>query len=88
MLGPSGSQTLMEFLSRQARRPSFIWRPHLAKDGNMWSALYGDNIQEGVCGFGKTPEEAMLAFDKAWVREVGSAVNISPREEAANDSSL
>lgn len=24
------------------------------KDGNKWSFLYGDNIQEGICGFGET----------------------------------
>ena len=30
------------------------------KDGNQWCFLYGENIQEGVCGFGKT------IFDAAW----------------------
>jgi hypothetical protein len=39
---------------------------HLSKDGNTWSYLLGDNIQEGVCGFGKTPYEAALAFEKAY----------------------
>lgn len=24
------------------------------KDGNQWCFLYGDNIQEGICGFGDT----------------------------------
>jgi hypothetical protein len=41
-------------------------RPTLSADGTMWCALYGDNLQEGVAGFGETPEEAMLAFDLAW----------------------
>jgi len=27
--------------------------------------MLGANAQEGVCGFGKTPEEAMWDFDKA-----------------------
>ena len=67
MLGPMVTQMIGEFLSTQARRPSYIWRPHLIKDGNSWSALYGDNIQEGVCGFGNSPEQAMRAFDEAWV---------------------
>lgn len=32
----------------------------LSKDGNMWCFLWGDNLQEGVCGFGET------IFDAAW----------------------
>ena len=47
-------------------RPSVLWRPTVAPDGNKWSALYGTNLMEGVCGFGDTPEEAMRDFDKNW----------------------
>lgn len=32
------------------------------KDGNMWCYLYGNNIQDGVCGFGKTILEAAIDF--------------------------
>ena len=28
-------------------------------DGNMWCALFGEDLQSGYCGFGKTPEEAL-----------------------------
>jgi hypothetical protein len=47
-------------------RPSAVFRPVLSKDGNMWCALYGENIQIGVTGFGETPDAAMREFDKAW----------------------
>lgn len=53
-------------IEAEQTRPSVLYRPDLAKDGNMWSALYGSNIQEGVCGYGETPAAAMAAFDKAW----------------------
>lgn len=43
-----------------------IYKPRVFKDGDKWCALLGLNIQEGVCGFGNTPEEACLAFDKEW----------------------
>jgi hypothetical protein len=46
--------------------PHYLYKPKLSLDGNMWCALLGDNIQEGVCGFGETPEKAMAEFDKAW----------------------
>lgn len=47
-------------------RPSTIFRPRISIDGDQWCALYGDNLQNGVAGFGDTPDLAMAAFDKAW----------------------
>lgn len=32
------------------------------KDGNQWCILAGDNIQEGICGFGDTIDEALYQF--------------------------
>lgn len=32
------------------------------KDGTSWMFLYGDNIQEGICGFGDSIREAALDF--------------------------
>ncbi len=50
-------------------RPSAVYRPAVYPDGDKWCALYGVNLMEGVCGFGDTPEEAMRAFDQAWLKE-------------------
>ena len=47
-------------------RPSYLYKPTLNRDGNRWCALHGENLQEGIAGFGDTPGEAMLAFDRAW----------------------
>ena len=44
-------------------RPSVLYRPALAPDGNQWCALYGANLMEGIAGFGDTPELAMCDFD-------------------------
>lgn len=46
--------------------PHVLMRPTVVPDGNKWSALYGSNLMEGVCGFGDTPEEAVRDFDKNW----------------------
>jgi hypothetical protein len=32
----------------------------------MAEQLYGDNLQDGVGGFGDSPAEAMADFDKNW----------------------
>lgn len=47
--------------------PSAVMRPSIFADGDMWCALYGANIHEGVCGFGKTPSEASAQFDVSWL---------------------
>ena len=54
---------------RARRAPHVLMRPTLMRDGTMWCALYGENLQEGVTGFGETPEKAMEAFDTAWEKE-------------------
>jgi len=46
--------------------PSCLYRPRLFIDGNEWCALYGENLQDGVAGFGRSPAEACDAFDRAW----------------------
>ena len=76
------------------QRPSVVYRPSLYPDGSMWCALYGDNIMEGVCGFGETPSKAMYAFDEAWLKgrtpaamsAMGAKIaEEEAREEAANN---
>mgnify|MGYP001581463952 FL=1 len=49
-----------------AARPSSRLRPKLSLDGGQWCALYGDNIQDGIAGFGGSPAEAYAAFDVVW----------------------
>lgn len=46
--------------------PSVIYRPRLFIDGDKWCALYGDNIQDGVAGFGSSPAAAVHDFNCNW----------------------
>lgn len=41
-------------------------KPRITKDGNQWCVLYGDNLQDGIAGFGDTPHAAILDFNKAF----------------------
>jgi hypothetical protein len=36
----------------------------LSLDGNMWCVLKGENLQNGVSGFGETPYKALMLFQK------------------------
>jgi hypothetical protein len=51
-------------------RPSAIYKPTIGRDGNMWIAVLGDNLQEGVVGVGETPDKAMADFDKNWFEPI------------------
>jgi len=47
-------------------RPSAVYRPTISLDGNMYCALYGEDLMSGCAGFGVTMDAAMWDFDKNW----------------------
>lgn len=49
--------------------PHVLYKPTLMADGTKWCALFGEDLQVGVAGFGDTPADAMAAFDKAWMSQ-------------------
>lgn len=53
--------------SLEQREPFILLRPSLFVDGNQWCALYGEDLQRGVAGFGDTPEAAAADFNKNWI---------------------
>ena len=50
----------------EMQRPFVLLKPSMKPDGDHWCALYGENLQDGVCGFGETPDLAAIDFDKNW----------------------
>lgn len=63
------AQCAISSVEMEHMRPSVLFRPALSIDGNQWCALYGENLQDGVAGFGDSPEEAMRDFDKEFSRK-------------------
>lgn len=59
----------MRNLYDEQMRPSTLYKPRVFPDGDMWCALYGINIQEGVAGFGESPALAMEDFDVNWCKK-------------------
>ena len=57
-------------LSFELLRPFRLMKTSIHIDGNQWCVLYGDNLQDGVAGFGDSPDEASRAFDKAWYEKL------------------
>jgi len=46
-----------------------LLKPRIFIDGNQWCVLYGENLQDGVAGFGSSPIKAVYDFNKAWHKE-------------------
>jgi hypothetical protein len=55
-------------------------QPKLSKDGDQFCFLYGENLQEGIAGFGKTPMEAASDFCHSFMNET-----IPELKEAKNE---
>ncbi|MFA6364225.1 hypothetical protein [Methanoregula sp.] len=51
-------------------RPFMMLKPTVSIDGDMWCCLYGENLQGGVAGFGKSPDLASRDFDRAWYEQL------------------
>lgn len=49
-----------------------VLKPAIYKDGDMWCALHGEDLQVGIAGFGPTPALALAAFESAMCNEHGA----------------
>lgn len=56
----------MQVTAMRQGSPHVLMRPRIFPDGTAWCALYGEDLQAGVAGFGDTPEAACADFDKNW----------------------
>lgn len=64
---PEVVRACMADVANEMTRPFVLLRPKVFPDGDQWCALYGDNLQDGVCGFGDTPAKAATQFDIEWL---------------------
>jgi hypothetical protein len=48
--------------------PSAVRRPRLRARGEIWIALLGPSVQNGIVGFGKSVESALRAFDAQYLK--------------------
>ena len=65
MVAATAESSMAEIVQEQIR-PSVLFKPSIAIDGDKWLALYGENLQDGVAGSGDSPAEAMKDFDSNW----------------------
>ncbi len=74
-------------VTEQARRAAHVlMRPAIFPDGDAWCALYGENIQEGVVGFGDTPAAAAADFDLAWAQQIKRPSGVAGTSNAQQEN--
>lgn len=47
-------------------------KPRLFVDGDHWCCLYGEDIQSGLAGFGKSPIEAIRQWNAEWYKSTAA----------------
>lgn len=58
-------QVRMRLLEQQEDYNLFHFlKPKVSIDGNQWCVLYGENLQDGIAGFGDTLHKAILNFNE------------------------
>jgi hypothetical protein len=75
------AKAAIDSAAAQYERPCVMFKPRLSVDGNQWCALYGENLQDGVAGFGDSPADAMWNFDRNWSAKLPATKSTSPAEE-------
>ena len=51
------------YCAAHPRSPSAVRQPQILKRGQLWIALLGPSIENGIAGFGPTIDAALRAFD-------------------------
>jgi len=65
-------QCAMQDIVYEYCRPHVIHKPKLSMDGDKYCFLFGENMQEGIAGFGDSVSEAASDFDNNWIKKKDS----------------
>ena|SRR5438067_9348385 len=64
MNGANGAvEEAKQYFADHPRSPSAVRRPNVSRQGDIFVALLGRDIQHGIVGLGNTVENALRAFD-------------------------
>lgn len=76
------NQAVMAYqeISAALTAPDVVYKVIPVPDGNQWMCLLGENLQEGIAGFGDTPDAAVRAFNTAWWTQKTPAAMLAEQE--------
>lgn len=76
----SAIEQMKHYCAAHPGSPSAVRRPQLFFRGDLWIALLGPNMEEGIVGIGSTIAAALRAFDEQYL------ITLRPRNERATTS--
>ncbi|PWT86219.1 MAG: hypothetical protein C5B58_01775 [Acidobacteria bacterium] len=68
--------------------PSSVRRPRLFVRGELWIALLGPSVEEGIVGIGSTVTAALRAFDAQYLAGLRPPAEIGDHRAIRNPSSV
>jgi len=68
--------------------PSAVRRPQLSVRGELWIALLGRSVEEGILGIGPTVQTALRAFDAQYLAGVHPPARRMNRRRTVGPSEL
>jgi hypothetical protein len=70
------------------RSPSAVRQPRLFVRGELWIALLGPSVEEGIVGIGSTVTAALRAFDAQYLAGLRPSAEMSDRRTTRSVSSV
>ena len=68
--------------------PSAVRQPRLFVRGQLWIALLGPSVEEGIVGIGPTVEAALRAFDVQYLAGLRPPADVIGHRPAVRNSRL
>jgi len=70
------------------RSPAAVCRPRLLLRGELWIALLGPSVEEGIVGIGSTVTAALRAFDAQYLAGLRPPVEVVGDHRAVRSASV
>ena len=75
-------QQMKDYCATHPESPSDVRRPQLFSRSDLWIALLGPSLEEGIVGIGPTVAAALRAFDAQYLvslpQPIAAAVTVDP----------
>jgi hypothetical protein len=70
---------MIKYCAAHPKSPTATHHPQLSFRNELWIALLGSSIKEGIVGIGSTVEDALRAFDNRYALSAFSGTSDRPR---------
>ena len=63
----AATEEMKQYCANHPGSPSDVWHPQLFFRGDLWIAVLGPSVEEGIVGIGPTVAAALRAFDTQYL---------------------